>query len=45
MDHITVGIGTVWIFLTIGAAVLLGAEFVCHEVQALIRHRREPDAK
>jgi hypothetical protein len=45
MDHVRFGIGTVWIFFTIGAAVLLGAEFISHEIHALIKHRREPEAK
>jgi hypothetical protein len=45
MDHVRFGIGTVWIFFTVGAAVLLGAEFISHEIHALIKQRREPKAK
>jgi hypothetical protein len=45
MDHVRFGIGTVWICFTIGAAVLLGAEFISHEIQAFIKQRREPEAK
>lgn len=45
MDHVRFGIGTVWMFFTIGAAVLLGAEFISHEIHAFIKHRREPEAK
>jgi hypothetical protein len=45
MDHVRFGIGTVWIIFTIGAAVLLGAEFISHEIHAFIKQRREPEAK
>jgi hypothetical protein len=45
MDHVRFGIGTVWLVLTIGAAVLLGAEFISHEIHAFIKQRREPEAK
>jgi len=44
-DHVRFGIGTVWLVLTIGAAVLLGAEFISHEIHAFIKQRREPEAK
>ena len=45
MDQVKFGIGTVWIIFTIGAAVLLGAEFISHEIHAFIKQRREPEAK
>ena len=45
MDHVRFGIGTVWLVFTIGAAILLGAEFISQEVHAFIKQRREPEAK
>ncbi|MGC2301524.1 MAG: hypothetical protein WA476_22145 [Acidobacteriaceae bacterium] len=45
MDHITFSIGAVWISLTVGAAVLLGAEFISHEIHAFINHRRGHEAE
>jgi hypothetical protein len=45
MDHFTVGVGAVWIFLTIGAAAFLGTEFVLQEVRTLIKQRRDPKAE
>jgi len=40
MDHIRFGIGTFWICITVGATVLLGTEFILHEIHAFIRQRR-----
>jgi hypothetical protein len=45
MDHVRFGIGTVWMFFTIGAAVLLGAEFISHEIHAFIKQRWGPEAE
>jgi hypothetical protein len=45
MDHFTMGIGTIWLFLTVGASVLLGAEFISHEIHAFIKHRRGTEAE
>jgi hypothetical protein len=43
MDRLALGVGTVWIFFTIGAAALLGTDFILHEIRTLIRHDREPE--
>jgi len=43
MDHLTAGIGVVWIILTIVAATLLGTEFILHEILTVVRRRRSPE--
>jgi hypothetical protein len=30
------------LFFTIGAAALLGTDFILYEIRILVRHRREP---
>jgi hypothetical protein len=45
MDHMTMGVGDAWILLSIGAALVLGTEFVLHEIHSLLRRRRDPEAE
>jgi len=45
MDHFTIRLGAVWLFLTILAAAFLGTEFILHEIHSLIKHRRDPGAE
>lgn len=45
MDHVKFGIGAVWILLTLGAAALLGTEFILQEIHTYLKHRREREAE
>ncbi len=45
MDHLRFGLGTLWIFLTIIAAALLGTDFILHEIRIAIRNHRESGTK
>lgn len=43
MNHLK--LGTFFIVFTIGAAAVLGTDFILHEIRAYLRHRREAGIK
>jgi hypothetical protein len=45
MDHMTVGVGDAWMFLTIVTALILGTEFILHEIYCVLRKRRDPEVE
>jgi hypothetical protein len=45
MDHLTLGLGTVWIVFTIIATALLGTDFILSEIRSIIRNHRESETK
>ena len=45
MDHLRLGLGTVWIVFTVVAAALLGSDFILNEIRAYLRHHRDSGAK
>lgn len=45
MEHLRLGLGTIWLFFTIVATALLGTDFVLNEIRTALQHRRESDTK
>jgi hypothetical protein len=44
MDDLRYAVGTLWMFLTIGAAALLGTDFILNEIRMILKERRQPKA-
>ncbi len=44
MVHLRLGIGTLWIIFTVGAAALLGTDFILQEIRIFLRHKRGPES-
>jgi UPF0716 family protein affecting phage T7 exclusion len=45
MDHMTLGIGALWMLLNLIAAAFLGAEFIVQELRGLMTRRHERHAR
>lgn len=45
MDHLGLGLGTLWLLLTVAAAAILGTDFILHEIRILLRDRHESKSK
>lgn len=43
MNHLK--LGTFFIIFTVGAATVLGTDFILHEIRTYLRHRRELGTK
>jgi hypothetical protein len=43
MNHLS--LGTFWIIFTVGAATVVGTDFILHEIRTYLRHRRESGPK
>jgi len=45
MDHVRLGLGTLWMIFTVVAAALLGTDFILHEIRSYLRHHRDSGTK
>jgi UPF0716 family protein affecting phage T7 exclusion len=45
MEHLQLGLGTIWLLFTIVATAFLGSDFILHEILTVIRRRRDSDAE
>jgi hypothetical protein len=45
MDPLRIGLGTLWILITVVAAALLGTDFILYEIRVAIRNHRESGTK